>query len=268
MSDIIGASTKTLRELRVQKYLDEHNAQTELKDQLVSLLTKITDNVSSPDTPKIIAQALREANIVKQHNNYFLDRITDYINGSHMATSVDEFLRLFDALQANNFTSAESTFNRSGDNYFFALEMNVAPTESDIQSRALARKMLKQKNAKHTPVEPMLRKVIVMENQSPAYLFVLDYNTFSREPDTLTVVELRREHDESIDFVKILSNLAVNKDISECGIAHESSSLNHTCRIIATFDIDKIKCSQALIPSSLESALLGLHSGAVTIEEM
>tara|TARA_Y100001936_G_scaffold249876_1_gene301237 strand:+ start:246 stop:1052 length:807 start_codon:yes stop_codon:yes gene_type:complete len=268
MTDIIGASTKELRELGVQKYVEEYNAQTELKDQLVSLLTKITDNVSSPDTPKIIAQALREAKIVEHPSNYALDRIVEYTNGSHMITSVDEFLRLFDALQANSFTSAESTFNSSGDNYFFALEMSVAPTESDIQARALTQKILKREGAKKNPVEPMLRKIIVMENQSPAYLFVLDHSTRFREPNTLTVVQLRRDYDEPIDYVKILSNLAVNKEISECGIAHKLSSLQHACRVIATFDINKINCSHVIIPSALKNALLGLHSGAVTIEEM
>ncbi len=268
MTDIIGASTKAHRELGLNGYAEKYKMQNELKDQLVSVLSTITDGVNSPDIPKIIAQAFQEANITQPRNHYLFDRITDYINGSEMITSVDEFLRLFDALQKRKFTTAENTFNSSGDNYFFALEMSVAATDSDKQARAVTRKILKREAVEEETIEPMLRKVIVMENQSPAFLFILDYSIFSKEPDTLTVVQLRRDYDESIDYVRILSNLAVNKEISECGIEHELSSLKHTCRVIATLKIEYAVCSKAIIPSVLESALLGLHSGAVTIEEM
>ncbi|WP_415912353.1 hypothetical protein [Neptuniibacter sp. QD37_11] len=237
MRDLINASTEFLIKHESPEYVATSEQLHSIKDALVPTL-KDASNACLDDGAKTVVQALFESGfLTTDDRDSNLRHLLQYIYGVKLHESMEPFLVLHKQLTEHGFTSEENSFNASGDNYYCALDSKETCTEG----------------------QP-LRKAIYVENQSPAYLLVID----RARQGKFHIVRLRASHKDPSKLTKFIE--ADFKDVEKLCTGGGPFDLNR-CKMVTTLDVSKMECDFATEPSLIDNALFNIHSGICSIEE-
>lgn len=203
----------------------------------------------SAQSYKVIIQALFEGGFLSTNDSDFsCDQLLKYVYGVKVYHAIDDFIKLFDMLMKNGMTDHtdyDKKYNPSGDNYYSAYEFDVKPT--DIELRIL------DGEPSRTDVK---RKVIVVENQSPMFAYILDYSMFINTPDEFTIVLMKGDYDDPDTLPELLH---YEFDLHD---KHEWDALcNKTIKIITTMYFRTMECNLVTNPTRIEYALFNIYSG-------
>lgn len=103
------------------------------------------------------------------------------------------------------------------------------------------------------------RKVIIVENQSLMFAYVLEYSIFTGEPNQWNIVRLKQQYD---DPCKVDEIMEFNCDFNEYRYDWECGRTFNAARIIATLDIQKMECTEGFWDfTNIEYALMNIDSG-------
>lgn len=265
MRDIINASMESLLRLNAPEYVEMSRLGHEMKDALVPGLSVMAkDNDNSPHLA--LTQALFESGYLSKTQRCFnLDMLWATIYGAKMHTAMDTFLNFFDWLIKNGHAGTErkSMFNPSGDNYYSAFQFQLRPDESDLAVRKLNKELMGKETdeVEDSFRTDVYRKVIYIENQSPAYAVVLDYSIFCNHPTHMHYVRLKRNYNDPCHLNELVS---IEFDVTGKQASNKYSSY-HTdkvCRIISTLNVDSMECKPVIEPVVIDSIMDNIYCGS------
>jgi hypothetical protein len=284
-----------------QKYANYAEKDHNIANDLIASFKKANDKTASHQGYKAVVQALFESEFLSVKDRDFnTEKLFNYIYGVKCVHSVPSFQKLHSWLMDNDFTdhigtlepsslyeskgslvcfdcdktyplshvketgctnckttTNQKTFNSSGDNYYSAYQFEHKL--SDIQKGIIDMSPEDSEDRLTT-----FDRVIVVENQSPMWAFVLTESAFSGEPDEFSIVRLKCNYDDKDRLPELLELVKNNKLKNN----HDWSTYNDTSRygVIAHVKIEDMECKPVLQPKHIESALFNLYSGVDSLE--
>jgi hypothetical protein len=278
---------------------DEYAGYAELDhgiaNELIPALKKANESGSNHQGYKAVVQALFESEFLSTRDRDFnTDQLINYIYGVKCASSIPSFQKLHTWLMANGHTdhvgtqvpsdlydvkgelrcfdcdntyplshkketgcthctstTNQKTWNPSGDNYYSAYQFEHKLSDTEQTVIKISRSDRERPKT--------FDRVIVVENQSPMWAFVVMDNPFTGQPDELYIVRLKCNYDDK-DRLPELLELVKNNQLEN---NHDWSGYNDTSRhgVIACVKIDDMECKPVLQPKHIESALFNIYSG-------
>lgn len=272
-----------------------------IANALIPALKKANDKKASHQGYKAVVQALFESEFLSPTDRDFnTDQLFNYIYGVKCAHAVPSFQKLHSWLMDNDYTdhigdlepstiyeskgslvcfdcdktyplshgketgctnctskTNQKTFNSSGDNYFSAYQFEH--TLSDTEKFVIEMSPRDDDERATT-----FNRVIVAENQSPMWAFVLTENAFTGEPDDFYIIRLKCNYNDKDRLPELLELVKNNKLENN----HDWSTYNDTSRygIVAQVKIQEMECKPVLQPKHIESALFNIYSGCSCID--
>lgn len=248
--DLINAGLESLLKIEHPDYFEKSMIDHRKADTIVAAIMEVTD----AQDYKVVVQALFESGFLSiRDSDFSCDQLFACVYGVKVHHALETFNNLHIALMRAGHIDAETSYNSSGDNYYSAYEFMQKPAKI-AQSVA---------DRGHVWPTDIMRKVIVVENQSPMYAYVLEHSIFTGEPSEFYMVQLRAEYDEDVDLPGLIgAEFEVDKVYG-----WDAYDLHKTKRIITTLKIDGMMCNPVLEPKRIEGMLFNLYSGLCSIVE-
>lgn len=249
--DLIDGGVERLVERNIKDYAENSRIAHKKCDAITSAIAEVTDSQDY----RIVVQALFEGGFLEiRDSDFSFDQLLGLVYGIKAYHALDAFQALHSRLMFEGMNGGENQYNPSGDNYYYAYEFIRKPTDTEQSVR-------KSYDDDEWRTD-IMRKVIVVENQSPAFAYILEHSIFSGEPQKLYFVQLMLNYKDDLGLDELL---ACEFDI---GDVHEWSAWNdlNTRRIITTLDIEKMECTPIVLPKRIEHMLFNLYSGECSAE--
>lgn len=157
-------------------------------------------------------------------------------------------------------TTDTKTFNTSGDNFYSAYEFDHVWSDS----AEIVRNMRPLREGEEEL--DLKAKVIIAENQSPMFAYVLFPSEFTGNPDDFYIVRLKSDYKDQDRLPELLELVKTGKFEND----HSWSAYNDTTRhgIIAHLNVKEQEVKPVLQPRHIESGLFNIYCGHCCIEEM
>jgi hypothetical protein len=252
--DLINVGAETLIEHNINNYAEDSRIAHQKCDAITDAVAAVTD----AQDYKVIVQALFEGGFLSTGDSDFsCEMLLNRVYGVKAYHALDTFLELHERLIFEGMNGGDNKYNPSGDNYYYAYEFDQRPDE--IELSIVNSESSREKRAPDDKGyrEDVKRKVIVVENQSPAYAYILESSIFSGEPRKLYFVQLMQNYNDDLGLDELL---ACEFDI---GDLHEWSAYKDTTprRILTTLNIEHMECKPIVTPMHIEYMLFNLYSG-------
>ena len=301
--DLVTSGIRTLAKSS-KKYAGYVKQDRAITDGLVPFLKKAKSHKESYQGYKAVVQSLFESGFLNTSDRDFnVEQMFNYIYGVKCVSALPSLLTLHKWLMDNDYTDhfgieepsclykhqdvmkcfdcnktfpAEQTtcstcktavgkkvFNTSGDNYFSAYEFDYALTEIDRDVMNISSKTLGKKIDDEDRPQAKTR-VVIAENQSPMWAFVIVDSPYTGEPDTLFIVRLKCNYNDPCRLQALLD--MAEKNTLENNYKWSTSNDTSRYGIIAAVDIKNLECKMVLQPKHIESALFNVYSGHTCIE--
>lgn len=255
--DLINGGVEGLIERDVKDYRENSRIAHKKCNAITSAIAEVTDSQDY----RVIVQALFEGGFLSTGDSDFsFDQLLGHVYGVKAYRALDAFHALHFRLMSEGMNGGENRYNTSGDNYYYAYEFPAKPNGTELSAVNMRSETRDPDDKGYR--EDVVRKVIVVENQSPAFAYILESSIFTGEPQKLHFVQLMLNYDDDLGLDELL---ACKFDISN---VHEWSAWNDlkTRRIITTLDIQKMECTPIVLPKRIEYMLFNLYSGECSVE--
>lgn len=295
-SDLITSGYSPLIEIN-EKYAGYAEMDHGIANALIPELKKANDKSQSHQGYKAVVQALFESGFLSVEDRDFnTEQLFNYIYGIKCVNAVPAFKHLHTWLMENNFTDhigkqapstlytvkeqlrcfncnstyplshgkekgcnkctqtvEQKTWNNSGDNYFSAYKFEHKPSDIDLSVIDIS------KGESDSKREPVFDRVIIVENQSPMWAFVLTENVFSGDPDELYIVRLKCNYNDKDRLPELLELVKNNKLENNSDWSAYNDTTKHG--VIAHVEVENMVCKPVMQPKHIESALFNIYSG-------
>lgn len=281
-----------------------HYAKTDhaIADELIPILKRANANETSHQGYKAVVQALFESGFLSTSDSDFnAGQLFNYIYGVKCVHALDAFTQLHHFLMNNEYTDHLGTlkpselyevgdklqcfncdeefplshdkesgcsnctssfnqkvFNTSGDNYYSAYQFEHSL--SDTEKFVIKHHPRKKGNEYPKAYD----RVIVVENQSPMWAFVVTGCPFSGEDKDFFIVRIKSNYDDENRLEELLE-LVKNNQLKNSFNWSINNSTNYG--IIAHVTISDMQCSVVVEPKAIESALFNIYSGQCCVKE-
>lgn len=248
--DLINAGIESLLESKHPDYFEK----SKIAHRKAAAITDAVIEVDDAQDYKIVVQGLFEGGFLSIGDSDFdCDQLFACVYGVKVYHALETFNNLHIALMRAGHVDAKISYNSSGDNYYSAYEFMQKPDK-------IAQSVADQGYVWATNI---MRKVIVVENQSPMYAYVLEHSIFTGEPSKFYMVQLRADYDEEVELLRLIST---DFDMGEAS-EWSAYDLHKTKRIITVLKINDMMCNPVLEPKRIEGMLFNLYSGLDSIVE-
>jgi len=269
MRDIIDATIEGLIESGHPEYVERSRQGHAMKDAVLpGMIAMAKDQTHC--AYRAMTQALFESGFLTTSERCFnLDMLIALVYGTKVHGAIPTFLNLWDQLTARGFTSLSdrhAMYNPYGDNYFSAVQYQINPDEDDYKVREIARETAGgNQNANDDDFrKDVFRKVIYIENQSPAWAVVLENSLYTNTPDKLHLLQLKEDYNDP----DVLAGLhAMEFDVAQQFKWSAYGSRKTINKIVTTLEVDKMECKPVLDPKAIEHILFDIYSGFDSIEQ-
>ncbi len=295
-SDLITSGYSTLIATN-KKYAGYAEIDHGIANALIPELEKASDQSQSHKGYKVVVQALFESGFLSvDERDFNTEQLFNYIYGIKCVNAVPAFMELHTWLMENNFTDhigkqvpstlytvkeklhcfncnsnyplsqgkekgcdkctetvEQKTWNNSGDNYFSAYKFEHKPSDIDLSVIDIS------KGKSDSKREPVFDRVIIVENQSPMWAFVLTENVFSGDADELYIVRLKCNYNDKDRLPELLELVKNNKLESNSDWSAYNDTTKHG--VIAHVKVENMVCKPVTQPKHIESALFNIYSG-------
>lgn len=156
----------------------------------------IAKNISDAVAPagvlayRAVVQGLMEGGFFEEcggGGDFDLENLMSSVLAVKMNHALDVFDEVYDLLTEKGHVSKDTAYNPHGDNYYWVLKYKVKPTK-------IAQRIMDEHPDDDRP--DAYRRVIVGENQSPMYAYVIDDSVFGGDPDAFRIVRLKMNYDD------------------------------------------------------------------------
>lgn len=205
---------------------------------------------------RVLTQALFESGYLELGERCFnTEQLLKGIYGVKMNHALPAFLSLFDILKEKKAFAGnkDSWINTYNDNYIAMAEFQILPDEDD---RFVSKISGCDKDDFRKDI---YRQVIYIENQSPAWLFILERSIYTGEPTDLIIVRLKQSYDDPEVLNEFLDAQCNPKDLPA---ATENDLDTKVCKIVGRLDFNRMECVTVINHTLIEAALFQLGSAS------
>lgn len=246
----------------------KYAAESEVQHRIADSIAAAVDGMDAMHYRAVVQGLFEGGFLTTDDRDFNCEQLFQHIYGVKVFNALDAFSLLHAKLRAMGMidhSQYETKYNTSGDNYYSAYTFHIYPTNDNYKVCRISDKVLKRKERK-TPDDfnwpEAKRRVVIVENQSPMWAYILEDDVFTGKATKFHIVQLRENYNDDANFTELIEAEFNFKSLN-------ISAFNDTVtrHILTTLNIEDQECEPVLEPKRIEYALFNIYSGRDSLGE-